>query len=59
MFQKNEKYIKIRNILNLVFILGAIIGVLVYFYSDHTVGTYIILCSMGFKFVECTLRLIH
>ncbi|MBR1428146.1 MAG: hypothetical protein IJ582_03825 [Prevotella sp.] len=48
----------IRQILNLIFMVGAVIGVLVYFYSNHDTGTYIILASIVFKIIECALRLI-
>ena len=43
-------------ILNLIFMLGALIGVLVYFQWDKQTGTIIILVSMVFKIVECVFR---
>ena len=52
-----EKYRALRQALNIIFMLGALIGVLVYFSHHETLGIYIILGSMAFKFVECVLRL--
>ena len=58
--QNNEKpFMKIRTILNIIFIVGAIIGVFLYFYSSHYVGTIVILVSMAFKFIETILRMIR
>ena len=51
-----DKFLKIRNILNIIFMIGAIIGMIVYFISDHTTGIIIILSSMVFKIAECCLR---
>ncbi|MBO5549203.1 MAG: hypothetical protein J5954_06240 [Prevotella sp.] len=48
----------IRNWLNLLFMLGAIVGLLVYFMRSREQGTYIILGSMILKFVEAGLRMI-
>ena len=48
----------IRNWLNLLFMLGAIVGLLVYFMHSREQGTYIILGSMILKFVEAGLRMI-
>ena len=47
---------KIRNLLNIIFMLGAIIGVIYYLTKDRTVGTYIILIAMCFKIAESSLR---
>lgn len=51
-----SRFLKIRNILNIIFMIGAIIGMIVYFISDHTTGIIIILSSMVFKIAECCLR---
>lgn len=56
---KNRKHSRLRNVLNLIFMIGAIVGVLIYFFSDKTIGTYIILVAIGFKFVECSMRLVN
>ena len=49
---------KIRNILNLIFMIVAIIGVIYYLKVDRITGTYIILISMCFKIAESSLRMI-
>ena len=49
---------KIRNILNIIFMIGAVVGVIWYLTSDKTTGTYIILISMCFKIAESSLRMI-
>ena len=52
---------KIRNILNIIFMIGAVVGV--YFFlskneEKHNLGLYIILFSMVFKITESALRMI-
>nr|WP_311151019.1 hypothetical protein [uncultured Prevotella sp.] len=55
-----DRFLPIRQWLNIIFMLGAIVGVAVYFLSDNTtVGTIIILVSMVFKMVESLLRFIR
>ncbi|MCR5471484.1 hypothetical protein SAMN05216354_1356 [Xylanibacter ruminicola] len=49
---------KIRNLLNIIFMIGAIVGVIYYLTKDRTIGTYIILISMCFKIAESSLRMI-
>ena len=49
----------IRNWLNLIFMLGATVGLLVYFMHSKEQGTYIILCSMIVKFAESALRMMN
>lgn len=50
---------KLRQILNIIFMVGAVIGVIVYFAGSHTIGTIIILAAMVFKMAESAIRLIH
>ena len=51
---------QIRNILNLIFMIGAIVG-LYFFVSKneerHNLGLYIILFSMCFKIAESSMRM--
>lgn len=49
----------LRQWLNAIFMIGAIVGMGIYFFSDEFSGTIVILVSMAFKIVECTLRFIH
>ena len=53
------KHTRLRNILNIIFMLGAVIGLIIYFYSDKTIGAYVILAAIGVKLVECSIRLIN
>ena len=49
---------QIRNWLNIIFMIMAVVGVIYYITKDRTVGTYIILFSMCFKIAESSLRMI-
>lgn len=49
---------RLRNILNILFIIGAIIGMVYYFFIEEYIGTIIILVSMGFKITETSIRLL-
>lgn len=53
----DDQYFRLRNLLNIIFMLGAIVGVVVYMLSDRTAGTVVILVAMLFKIVECVFRL--
>lgn len=55
---KQAPHQQLRQWLNLIFMVGALIGVIVYFSSDNTqTGIIIILAAMVFKFVEVVLRI--
>lgn len=54
--QPTDKLLPVRNILNLIFMAGAIVGVVLYFFTNKTVGTVVILSAMVFKMAECCLR---
>ena len=49
----------LRNWLNLIFIVGAVAGLLIYIRYSRETGIYIILGSMMIKFTESALRMIH
>lgn len=55
---RGERFMFLRNILNIIFMLGALIGMVIYFKVDHQIGTIVILSSMSFKIVECVFRFI-
>lgn len=55
--ERSDRFFMIRNILNIIFMIGAVVGVLVLYFHDKTIGTVIILVSMVFKMVECCFRL--
>jgi hypothetical protein len=53
----NDHFRSTRQWLNIIFMIGAIVGVLLYlFHSPQTVGIIVILVSMVFKIIECALR---
>ncbi len=49
----------IRNVMNAVFMLGAVIGLIIYFSHSKQTGTYVILCAMVVKFFEAALRMFN
>jgi hypothetical protein len=52
---------KIRFWLNLIFMVGAVVGVILYLQKNeerHMLGLYIILCSMVVKIAESSLRML-
>lgn len=48
---------KIRNGLNLLFIIGAVVGMALFYAYNRETGTYVILASMVIKFIESALRM--
>lgn len=56
--QREDRFAMLRQVLNLLFMVGAVAGLAVYFTKSTQVGTYIILFSMVLKIVECVLRLL-
>lgn len=55
----NDKYFKIRNTLNIIFIIGAIAGMATFYFHDRTIGTLVIITAMAFKIAECCFRFIR
>ncbi|MCM1079302.1 MAG: hypothetical protein NC344_06210 [Bacteroidales bacterium] len=53
----NNKVFLIRQILNVIFMVGAIVGGLLYWFQpEPTLGILVIMTSMFFKMAECVLR---
>jgi len=48
---------KLRQWLNLIFIIGAIVGMVWYVKGDRDTAIYIMIGSIVFKFIEVTLRI--
>jgi hypothetical protein len=48
----------LRNILNTIFIIGAIIGMSLFYLGHKETGSYIIFGAMAFKFIEVVVRLL-
>ena len=60
--ENKNKVSALRQWLNIIFMVGAVIGVIFYFAlteTDQTIGIIIILSSMVFKFAEAALRLFN
>ena len=56
--QNSDKWFKLRNTLNVIFILGVIVGITIYFAWSETIGTCVLLTMIVVKIIECSLRLI-
>lgn len=55
--EKRSKVFIIRQIMNIIFIIGAIIGAILYWTEpEPTLGILVIMTSMFFKMAECVLR---
>lgn len=55
-----DRFFLLRNVLNIIFMIGAVVGVIVYLTaSDTTMGTIIVLAAMMFKIAECCIRFIR
>jgi phage shock protein PspC (stress-responsive transcriptional regulator) len=57
-FKDTSKTRVLRLWLNIIFMVGAIAGLLVYFYADKEVAKYILIVSCVFKFIELGLRIL-
>lgn len=55
--ERKDNHLRLRNVLNIIFMLLAIIGAAVYYWSDHTTGAIILLVAVVFKIVESALRI--
>lgn len=51
--------LKIRNVLNIIFMLTAIVGVIVYISSNKETGMFIVLTAIPFKITESAIRLLR
>lgn len=48
----------LRNILNTIFVIGAVLGMALFYWGNKETGTYIIFGAMAFKFIEVVVRLL-
>lgn len=58
----DERKIKIRNIrnvLNIIFMIIAVVGVIIYLTGDKTIGLYVFIVSIPFKFIEVAIRILR
>ncbi|MGN1264178.1 MAG: hypothetical protein ACI4TW_09070 [Prevotella sp.] len=56
---ERDPLLMVRNIMNVIFMIGAIVGVIFYLSYDKITGTYIILGAMAVKIAESALRLLR
>ncbi len=54
--KQKPRRLLLRNILNTVFMIGAVVGVVIYFKHDEYLGTVVILVAMMIKMSECVFR---
>lgn len=57
--QPRDSFFKLRNWLNIIFMVGAIAGVCIYVWGDQTIGTIVVLAAMVFKIIESALRFLR
>lgn len=59
-FSEHDNMFKVRNYLNIVFMLLAVIGLILYYsMNDHTLAIVILLAGVVLKIVEVCIRLFH
>ena len=56
-FEDTGRLRGLRQWLNLIFIIGAGVGMIWYVKADHDTAVYIMIGAGGFKFIELTLRI--
>lgn len=54
-----KRYLALRNILNIIFMIGALVGLLIYLFSDEFSGTIVIMAAMAIKIIESVLRITY
>jgi hypothetical protein len=54
--EPRDRYLMLRQWLNGLFMIGAVVGVAIYFLKDETIGTIVILVAMVLKMAECVFR---
>ena len=55
--EPRDRFLVLRQWLNLLFMIMAVVGVGLYFWKDQTVGTAVIIGGIVVKLAECVLRL--
>lgn len=51
-----DQFLMVRQILNLIFMIGAVVGVIIFLTGNTVTGTIVILALMVFKIAECGFR---
>ncbi len=55
--EERGRFFVLRQVLNTLFILTALVGMLLYFKWSRDIGTYLLIASCVLKFAETTLRI--
>lgn len=55
----NDKYFKIRNVLNIIFMIGAVVGMAIFYFHSRSIGTIVIITATVFKMAECCFRFLR
>lgn len=58
-YAEKGRFFKIRNIINIVFILLTIAGMATYMLWSTTIGGPMLIVAIALKMVECVLRYLH
>lgn len=53
---QHDRWFKLRNTLNIIFMLLTVAGVCIYYFSSSTTGSYVLLIAIVIKIVECCFR---
>lgn len=53
-----DHFYKLRQLLNLVFLIMSIVGVTMWFYGSREMGIYVLIVGTIFKFAELSLRIV-
>lgn len=54
--EESDMFFLIRQVLNILFMIGAVIGCFIYLKVNDTMGTIVIVIAMAFKMAEYVLR---
>lgn len=57
-YANKGRFFVIRNILNIIFMILAVIGMIMYFYGSQTLGGILLITAVIIKISECVLRII-
>ncbi len=58
-YAEKGRFFRVRNVLNIIFIILTLVGMAVFFYSSRYAGGLILIACVGIKLIECVLRIIR
>lgn len=58
-YAEKGRFFKLRNVLNIVFIILALAGFYIYYKGDQTTSWSVLIAAVVVKGVECVLRILH